>query len=569
MKVLSVEIGYLYTKVCELDYKTKNPKVYNSFVLPTPEGVVADGMFTMTEEFVADFKAKLLEYKIKTKKVVFTVASSKIATREVKVVYCKENRIADMVRANLGDYFPVDINQYEVAHSILSIEGAELDDKGRVKKGTTPTGYKLLLLAAPKQILDGYRLFAKALALELEGIDYNGNSVYQVSKETCSEGTQLVMKVDERGTLVLVVRDGQIVLNRSIPYGVEDAIHTIMDTQHLGAVSDFEKALLLARSEKCIVEPQKESRTPDEEADGGEEAENTATAPDAAMVEKMRITGSLAALSGGINRVIDYYNSTHSDSPIDRMYVTGLGADFVGMDEYLSAVIGHPVAVLKNLTGINLEKSFVGVAYGEYAACVGAAIAPTRFYSNQMEQGESKAALNVDPMRIAVIVAGGCVFISVALLITSLIPYLSEKKKKKEYETTISELQPVYDTYLSYQALQTKLENVTALDKTTENRNRELVELIENLEKSMPKSFCLNDLTATSIGVTMNVTVETKEEAASVLNELSKLKYFYFVDTTALTELITETGEEQYSFAIDMTYAPIVDEEETTEEVEE
>ena len=122
-KVLSIEVGYSFTKVCELDYKTKKPKIYNSFVLPTPEGTLADGMITVDDGFVALFKNKLAEKGIKTKAAVFTVSSSKIASREVKIPYCKENRIGDLVRANLADYFPIDVSQYMVAHSVLEVEG--------------------------------------------------------------------------------------------------------------------------------------------------------------------------------------------------------------------------------------------------------------------------------------------------------------------------------------------------------------------------------------------------------------------------------------------------------------
>ena len=50
IKVLSVEVGYSTTKVCEMDYKAKSPKVHDSFVLPTPEGIIADGVLTVTEE---------------------------------------------------------------------------------------------------------------------------------------------------------------------------------------------------------------------------------------------------------------------------------------------------------------------------------------------------------------------------------------------------------------------------------------------------------------------------------------------------------------------------------------
>ena len=73
----------------------------------------------------------------------------------------------------------------------------------------------------------------------------------------------------------------------------------------------------------------------------------------------------------------------------------------------------------------------------------------------------------------------------------------------------------------------------------------------------MPTSFALNDITATSDGILMNATVKTKEEVAVVLDELRKVEAFSFVDSMALSELITEIGEVQYSFAVEMIYAPV------------
>lgn len=559
IKVLSVEVGYSTTKVCEMDYKAKSPKVHDSFILPTPEGIIADGVLTVTEEFVAEFKKKLAEKNIKTKKVIFTISSSKIATREVRTVYCKENRIADMVRANLNEYFPIDGSQYDIAHTIMSVEGVQKDENGKPIKGMNPTGYRLMLLAAPKQLLDGYKLFAKSLGLELESIDYNGNSIFQAAKEECKEGTHLIVKVDERGSAILVVKDGQIVLNRTVPYGIDDAVSVLMTTEELGDVSSYEAALALARRKTCILKSNKMDEIKEDNEYAGES--------EVVLLEKKKVTDSLTAMAGGIARVVDYYNSNHANEPIDQMYVTGIGADFSGISKYLSNALNHKVVVLTNLSGVNIDKCFKEVSYGEYVACIGAAIAPLHFASEQEEKSSSKVSnLNVDQTRLAIIVAAGCVLIGTVVIISSLIPYMSAKKQKKEYEETIQELQPVYETYLTYNAVKVQYDKLQALDLLTANRNEELVEVIESLELKMPSSFCLSDMTATATGVSMNVTVETKEEAASVLHEMSQLQYFYFVDTTALTELVTETGEKQYAFSIEMTYAPMV--EETEEEVE-
>lgn len=557
-KVLSIEVGYSFTKVCELDYQAKKTKVYNSFVLPTPEGILADGMLTVDDDFVAAFKAKLAELKIKTKGAVFTISSSKIATREVRIPYCKENRIGDLVRSNLQDYFPIDVSQYMVAHSVLEVEGLTktADETGAKKATGTPTGYKLLLLAVPSQIINSYRLFAGALGLEVKEIDYNGNSIYQVAKEECAEGTQMIVKIDERSSLLLVIKDGVIVLNRTIPYGIDESVATLVETKAWGEISSYEDALALATHNICILPSfQRTAVVKEEEA---EPATDTAEV----LQDKMAVTSSLMSLVGGISKVVDYYNSRNMDAKIEDMYITGVGADFAGISNLLSNELGLIVEALTHVAGVQSEKTLKDGSFGEFAACVGAAMAPVHFTSEHDEENvKSKASM--DSMHIALIACAGCILIGVVLVISSLIPYFSAKNKQKEYNAIIENLEPVYDVYVQYQSLMSQAEQLAALDKETVNRNKDIVAFIEALEAKMPTSFALNDFTATTEGITMNVSVETKEEAAAVLDELRKMEMFIYVDTTALSQLVTEVGETQYSFAVEMLYAPIV--EETTE----
>lgn len=561
-RVLSVDMGYSLTKVCEMDYGVKNPKIYNTFVLNTPEGMISDGVINVKEEFLTLFQNMLDEKGIKTRKVIFSIASSKIATREAKIPYCKENRISDIVRANLSDYFPIDASQYVIAHSILGVEGEEVkeDDldlnEGKKKKtASKPTGYKLLLLAAPKQLMESYQLLAKALKLEIVTTDYSGNSLYQAAKEGCSSGTQMIIKVDERSTLLMVLKEGVIVLNRTIAYGIDDAVTALATTKELGEVGDYETTLSLARRKTCILTNLNDSEdiidlgTPNYEA---------------VRKEKEKVTESLQPLISGIARVIDYYNSNHSNEQIEKMYVTGVGADFSGLSTLLTNEIGFRIKNLTQLTGINIEKTFKEVSFGEYVTAIGAAIAPLTFYGDSAETGKKKGNINYAQLSMAVLIVG--VVVGLVLIITAVIPYISERNKKKNYEQTIEELQPVYDTYVSYEQLKAEITHLRDLDGLTVNRNEDLVGLIEALESNMPRTFCLNSLSVTPEIVTLDVTVATKEEVAVVISELRKLPSFISVDTTAVSEVITEIGETQYSFTVEMIYAPIVDE---TGEVEE
>ena len=54
-RVLSIEVGYSLTKVCEVEAAGKAPKIFNSFVIPTPEGMVRDGAVDVNDEFVNQF----------------------------------------------------------------------------------------------------------------------------------------------------------------------------------------------------------------------------------------------------------------------------------------------------------------------------------------------------------------------------------------------------------------------------------------------------------------------------------------------------------------------------------
>lgn len=83
--------------------------------------MINDGILNFNETFVADLREALAEYKMKSKQVVFTLTSTKIASREVTIPFVKENRIMDVVNANASDYFPVDLSQYQLAYSMLGV----------------------------------------------------------------------------------------------------------------------------------------------------------------------------------------------------------------------------------------------------------------------------------------------------------------------------------------------------------------------------------------------------------------------------------------------------------------
>ena len=119
-KILSIEISNSLIRICEMDYKKKNPRVYRHVVVATPPGAINDGYLMNQAELKETLTSALVDNKMKgTKDVIFTVASSKIITREVMLPGVKQASLGALIKTNLNEYFPIDLSSYEIAHLVL------------------------------------------------------------------------------------------------------------------------------------------------------------------------------------------------------------------------------------------------------------------------------------------------------------------------------------------------------------------------------------------------------------------------------------------------------------------
>lgn len=584
-RVLSIEMGSSLTKVCETELGSKNPKIYNSFVVTTPEGMLKDGIVDADDEFVNTFLRMLTVKRIKPRKAVFTISSSKIATREARIPYCKENKIKDLVRANLNDYFPIDGSQYMFSHSVIGYEYEQKDEAaieekqeetkqpltkaeqvraeldagtakvaGKQKKGK-PIGYKLLLLAAPKQLIQSYEKLAQAIGLQIVSLDYNGNSIYQAAREECKDGVQLIVKVDEKATLLMVLEEGATTLNRTIPYGVDEAIKGLMQTDIFGDTKDYEKAVNIARSKQVLMPSFEECDINDSNTE---------------FAVRSELTLSLRSLAGGIIRVIDYYNANHSQNPVEKMLITGLGADFTGLDVLLTSEIGLKIRDITRVGGVDIDRIFRGSSYSEFVGCIGATIAPINFYPESADDESRGKETTVSSSALAWAVFAIGVVASVAMCVVTVIPYMKAQEDNDRYKKIIEDLQPVYDSYLQYLELKNDVRYVETLDAATINRNQDMVAFFEALENNMPSTFMVNSIAASNASITIDATVSTKEEVAAAIAKMKQIDGFLDADLAAVSQLENaETGETTYNFVAELRYAPIVLETEETEEVEE
>lgn len=518
-KVLSIEIGHSLTRVCEVDFKAKTPKVYKSFSVPTLVGVMNDGVLQPDLHYVEGLRGGLREYGIKTKQVVFSITSSKIATREITIPYVKENKIADVVQANASEYFPVDLSQYQLAYSILAVLGEK-------KEGQQ---YKLLVLAVPKSMLKGYYELAASLRLNVAAFDYVGNSLYQVMKKECATGTQLVAKIDERSTLLMVIQDQQIVFTRNIAHGVEDALQAVMDSVAWGTVQTMKQAILTVERYQCVD-------LADRDYEGGGRRLVMPSLEEAAQIN---VTEALMPMISGIERVIDYYSSRGDSKPIERVLVTGIGANFVGMDELLHREIAYPVSLVKKLEGMNLEKHFKDGFFGEYLSCIGAAMSPLGFLSDEEKSKGMSMELLPDQknmMVVSVIICVGGVLVGIALAAIGILGYRTEQMEKARLENRIKELEPIETVYQEYLQTQYTYNKLKFYYDNTVTPNESLVAFLEEMEEKMPASLSVQSFNADLNSVTISVSVEHKDDAARLIQQFRTFNSVRNVAVASITD---------------------------------
>lgn len=550
-RVLSIEIGNSFTKICEIDYKVKKPKVYKVLTVETPEGVVVDGMLQPTQEYADHLVNALGTNGIRTKRVIFTISSTRVASREVQIPNVKANKIEALVKTNANDYFPVDLTQYEIGHYLAG----GLTEEGKLR---------VMALAVPKALLNSYYQLAQMCGWEVECFDYSSNSLYQILRDEKSEKVTMMIKIDENSTIVTVLSAGKVLLQRTVAYGVQDAIETMIASGAY-AVNDPMSAVERFQKKTCLNRVLHQGDKLWEENAGRWEDEDAGNAEVTAARQK--ITSSLEPLIVGVSRVIDFYDSRNSNTPIERTYVTGLGGSFSGMSKLFTNCLERKVHTLSDMDDkIGMSKAIRSTRPAAYISCLGAVLAPVGLIDKSQQKAKGMTVVsgtNYTFVSVAVLVLG--VILSIAMAVTSMTRYFGTVAENVALQARVEELQPAQTVYNEYLSTAAQYDKYKYLYEYTENPNENLVEFINELEQILPSSFWTNSFSSDMEGISMSVTVEGKAAAARTILNIRNMESIEDVQISNITDTQNELGESAVTFSITGTYADIHADTEETE----
>lgn len=513
-RILSIEVGTYETRVLEMDYKTKKaPKIHHFFKVPTPDYMVADGSVIIDHEFIAAMKREFAANNIRTNKAIFVLNSARIASREVTVPAVKENKIHELLVTNSAEYFPVDLVQYQLVHHI-------------VERSAEENTYKLSVLAVPNEMIQSYLALADALGLQVEALDYVGNSVTQGMLKFLPDEVKVSVKIDEQSALITIIRGDKVELQRNISYGIRDAVEVVADHPAFGGKKTFAQALEVMKNCNCL---------------GEEEVEE-----------------NLSPLLGNIRRILDYYISRNQDVTFSEVWLIGAGAECKGLDELLASELNVKISPLCSLPQeYELVRSLSASEFAvpEYTACIAATIAPLNFnLSNEEKKGVFGKLLAKNELGYAPVVCGICLFTAICMIIYSLVSTGFLKMKNADMEHRIAELSAAQQAYDTYTKTQAQYGDLTQMYALTETPNDALLAFLAEMEEKMPSEISVYSMTAGTEGVSMNITVSSKAAASKVLMQLRDFGTLDEVDTPGVTET-KDGGRTTVSFSVYCTYA--------------
>ena len=545
-KVLSIEIGQQVTKAVVIDFLKKNPHVYNAFSFDTPEGVMEDGYVKDKDRMAQLLREQMKDNGVKEKEVVFSIASSKIASREVTVPYVPEKNLDNLINATAQDYFPVNMDEYTLAYNVL--ETVKEKDKKSLK---------LLLLAAPDSLIQNYYSLADLMGVRVESIDYYGNGSMQVLQKHIGSGYSVCVQIGSLNTMVSVLKENQQIMQRTIPYGTNTIIETMLAHPALECRDETDAMEMLCRENVVYSTLDYE----DETVRGTRISEDQWKRSGQSREARKAVTDAVGGILLSVIRVVDYFGSRYPDCQLGYIYITGMGVKIRGLDTLFEREMDLPVRKLEKLTNITFSRGFARSLQDqtEYIAAIGAAIEPVGFSLKELKNKQGRAA----SMRTVKIILAGSVVVAVALVAVGWFRLVGANKENENLKMEKQSLQSIKQVYTENEQATKKFEDAAALHVATSTKNQNLVALIEQLQKKLPKQMQVSTLQTTEDKVTLTITTKTKISVAKMLVEFEGIDLLTNVNVASIAGAESENDKiDEYTFSVTADYTQLPTKEE-------
>jgi type IV pilus assembly protein PilM len=487
--------------------------------------------------------------------------SSRVANRVVRIPFVKPNRVAGLIAANASDYFPVDMDQYQLVHEVMGT----IEEEGSKQ-------LQVSVLAVPRDLIHSYRLLAKACELSLEGIDYIGNSIKKMMIREIPETIKATLKVEENSSVFTVIEDGIVKLQRTLNYGVAEAIETTIESQLFGYALDTLETIEQLSQKQLLY-------TSFDYAQAG------TGSSEEGKLETLRAdnTESFRNLIGSTSRNIDYFQSQNPDHKIEKIYLIGLGAAVNGLAQLMGNELNCSIVAGQQCVDLAFVKGAAGESahVAEYFTAIGAATEPVSILPNAKNAKPSKSKASAgggdEDVEVtgtsgglswpaAALIAGVCLIAAGGLAAYSYFTHSMLVSENSLLNSQVKNYSYIEDVVAEYNAAKANDDWAQQVMSMTSSDNDNLVEFIEELETRMPSEINVLTLSASESGVTLNIEVTSMPAVADVVSQLRTFESIAVSGVSTIASSTDDAGITTVSFSVNCNYTEMTASEDETEE---
>ena len=211
-------------------------------ILPTPPNAVEDGQLVGLDA-LRDAMEPVLRQGLfrRCRKVVFSLCSTQVISESVTVpAVKKQQRLGQMLLANMDEYFPIDPGEYQLSWESV---GEETREDARL--------LRVQLWAVPRAMPHRYYALANSMGLSVAAVDFCGHShatavdadfalpKHAKSSADTDDGVCLYINAESELLLLTFVHNGQVKLQRLLQRGYSQQD----DLNEAGIVLDYFSAM--------------------------------------------------------------------------------------------------------------------------------------------------------------------------------------------------------------------------------------------------------------------------------------------------------------------------------------
>lgn len=296
--LFGLDIGFNTIKVMQLDDSRKNTTVLGYGVAKFDEKSIKDGVITDYESLAKAtydlFKNGIIG-SISTSRVAATIPASKAYSRVLSLpAKLKKKDLDEAVMLEAAQYIPIPLEDLYLDYEVVSTHDDQLE---------------VLLVGAPKKIVDSYMKFFRLIGLDVCAIETTISAASRIISRVEKSQDIPTILIDLGSLSVdLTVYDENVVINGTIPGGGDDFSNRIAEKLN---ISKTEANSIKTKYGLGVSKHQPEIRE--------------------------ALKPQLDSLIKEIRRVVRYYEErTNGKSTIGQIITMGGGSNMPGLVDYLT-----------------------------------------------------------------------------------------------------------------------------------------------------------------------------------------------------------------------------------------